>query len=68
MPVSEGSILACRHEKQTYLKSAKPLLNAPTTAMRTHTCSLLTLSLQPLLSSYFVSMWMENLGRNEHCG
>lgn len=27
---------------------------------------ILTLSLQPLLSSYFVSMWIENLGRNEH--
>lgn len=27
----------------------------------------LTLSLLPLLSSYFVSMWMENFGKNEHC-
>lgn len=26
----------------------------------------LTLSLHPLLSSYFVSMWMENFGKNEH--
>ena len=29
---------------------------------------LLTLSLLPLLSSYLVSMWMENFGRKEHCG
>lgn len=28
--------------------------------------ALLTLSLLPLLSSYLVSMWMENLGRKEH--
>ena len=29
---------------------------------------LLTLSLLPLLSSYLVSMWMENFGRKEHYG
>lgn len=31
------------------------------------TCILRTLSLFPLLSSYLVSMWMENFGRKEHC-
>lgn len=30
--------------------------------------ALLTLSLLPLLSSYLVSMWIENLGRKEHWG
>lgn len=33
------------------------------TALRAH---VLTLSLHPLLSSYLVSMWMENFGKNEH--
>lgn len=28
--------------------------------------ALLTLSLFPLLSSYLLSMWMENFGRKEH--
>lgn len=33
------------------------------TALSAH---VLTLSLHPLLSSYLVSMWMENFGKNEH--
>lgn len=53
------------------MRFLKLLLNYQSTLL-THTQTqihtVLTLSLQPLLSSYFVSMWMENLGRNEHCG
>lgn len=59
-----------RYMKRENLNSILFLLDAALflrfTSNGTALGALLTLSLFPLLSSYFVSIWMENLGRKEH--